>query len=285
LLKTRGRKKVRFRAARDSAHSELVATAHKNALNTLKIKEAEIAAKSLKSKQALSEIQAALRLKAPPERIECYDISNISGTLAVGSMVVAMNGSMQRSEYRKFKIRTVDKIDDYMMMKEVLNRRFTRAIIEGQRLPDLVMIDGGLGHLSAACEAMSGVGLNGKVALCSIAKQNEDIYEPANALPVFLNKKSQGQYLLMRIRDEAHRFAIGYHKTLRKGKMTLSLLSEIKGLGKARIASLYDHFETIERMRAAGVDELALVNNITKPIAQKIYDYFHGAAKSESDNN
>ncbi|EKD55792.1 MAG: Excinuclease ABC, C subunit protein [uncultured bacterium] len=132
---------------------------------------------------------------------------------------------------------------------------------------------------------MSGVGLNGKVALCSIAKQNEDIYEPANALPVFLNKKSQGQYLLMRIRDEAHRFAIGYHKTLRKGKMTLSLLSEIKGLGKARIASLYDHFETIERMRAAGVDELALVNNITKPIAQKIYDYFHGAAKSESDNN
>ena len=285
LLKTRGRKKVRFRAARDSAHSELVATAHKNALNTLKIKEAEIAAKSLKSKQALSEVQAALRLKVPPERIECYDISNISGTLAVGSMVVAMNGSMQRSEYRKFKIRTVDKIDDYMMMKEVLNRRFTRAIIEGQRLPDLVMIDGGLGHLSAACEAMSGVGLNGKVALCSIAKQNEDIYEPANALPVFLNKKSQGQYLLMRIRDEAHRFAIGYHKTLRKGKMTLSLLSEIKGLGKARIASLYDHFETIERMRAAGVDELALVNNITKPIAQKIYDYFHGAAKSESDNN
>lgn len=276
LLKSRGRKKVRFRTARDSGQGELLATAHRNALNTLKIKEAEAAAKSVRSRDALEDIRRALKLDAPPERIECYDISNISGTLAVGSMVVAIGGIMQKSEYRKFKIKTVSSIDDYMMMKEVLTRRFRRALDEGQKLPDLVMIDGGVGHLSAACEAMSALGLSGRVALCSIAKQNEDIFEPANPLPVRLGKKSQGQYLLMRIRDEAHRFAISYHKKLRKGKMTLSLLSEIKGLGRARISALYDHFETIERIRAAGVDELALVNTITRPIAQKIYDFFHG---------
>jgi len=282
-FKNSGRKTPRFITAYDSAQTELIAMAHKNALNTLKIREAEIADKSVKSRTALAEIQKALKLGGPPARIECYDISNISGTLAVGSMVVAINGSMQKSEYRKFKIKTVDKIDDYMMMKEVLRRRFTRAMNEGQTLPDLVMIDGGLGHLSAACEAMSSIGLNGKVALCSIAKQNEDIYEPANPLPVFLNKKSQGQYLLMRIRDEAHRFAISYHKKLRKGKMTLSLLSSIKGLGKTRISSLYDHFETIERIRAASVDELTMVSNINRPIAQKIYDYFHESEKNAGE--
>ncbi len=280
ILESAGGKKTKFICAYDSSQSELIAMAHRNALNTLKIKEAEAAAKSIKSQKALSEIRDALNLKSLPGRIECYDISNISGTLAVGSMVVAINGSMQKSEYRKFKIKTVDKIDDYMMMKEVLRRRFTRALNEGQDLPDLVMIDGGIGHLSAACEAMSSLGLNAKVALCSIAKQNEDIFEPANSVPVFLNKKSQGQYLLMRIRDEAHRFAISYHKKLRKGKMTLSLLAEIKGLGKSRISALYDHFETIERIRAASVDELALVSNITKPIARLIYDYLHGVDKN-----
>lgn len=280
ILESAGGKKTKFICAYDSSQSELIAMAHRNALNTLKIKEAEAAAKSIKSQKALSEIRDALNLKSLPGRIECYDISNISGTLAVGSMVVAINGSMQKSEYRKFKIKTVDKIDDYMMMKEVLRRRFTRALNEEQALPDLVMIDGGIGHLSAACEAMSALGLNAKVALCSIAKQNEDIFEPANSVPVFLNKKSQGQYLLMRIRDEAHRFAISYHKKLRKGKMTLSLLAEIKGLGKNRISALYDHFETIERIRAASVDELALVSNITKPIARLIYDYLHGADKN-----
>ncbi len=285
IFENAGGKKPEFICAYDSNQSELIAMAHRNALNTLKIKEAEAAAKSIKSQKALSEIRDALKLKSLPERIECYDISNISGTLAVGSMVVAINGSMQKSEYRKFKIKTVDKIDDYMMMKEVLRRRFTRALNEGQTLPDLVMIDGGIGHLSAACEAMSALGLNAKVALCSIAKQNEDIYEPANSVPVFLNKKSQGQYLLMRIRDEAHRFAISYHKKLRKGKMTLSLLAEIKGLGKNRISALYDHFETIERIRAASVDELALVSNITKPIARLIYDYLHGADKNLQPND
>ena len=285
IFESAGGKKPEFICAYDSNQSELIAMAHRNALNTLKIKEAEAAAKSIKSQKALSEIRDALKLKSLPGRIECYDISNISGTLAVGSMVVAINGSMQKSEYRKFKIKTVDKIDDYMMMKEVLRRRFTRALNEGQTLPDLVMIDGGIGHLSAACEAMSVLGLNAKVALCSIAKQNEDIYEPANSVPVFLNKKSQGQYLLMRIRDEAHRFAISYHKKLRKGKMTLSLLAEIKGLGKNRISALYDHFETIERIRAASVDELVLVNNITKPIARLIYDYLHGADKNLQPND
>ena len=285
IFENAGGKKPEFICAYDSNQSELIAMAHRNALNTLKIKEAEAAAKSIKSQKALSEIRDALKLKSLPERIECYDISNISGTLAVGSMVVAINGSMQKSEYRKFKIKTVDKIDDYMMMKEVLRRRFTRALNEGQTLPDLVMIDGGIGHLSAACEAMSALGLNAKVALCSIAKQNEDIYEPANSVPVFLNKKSQGQYLLMRIRDETHRFAISYHKKLRKGKMTLSLLAEIKGLGKNRISALYDHFETIERIRAASVDELALVSNITKPIARLIYDYLHGADKNLQPND
>ncbi len=276
ILENSGGKPPIFINSRNFKQGELVTMAHRNALNALKIKEAEIAARGLKCKTALAEIQAALKLKSPPERIECYDISNISGTLAVGSMVVAIEGNMQKSEYRKFKIKTVDKIDDYMMMKEVLRRRFTRALTEGQKLPDLVMIDGGIGHLSTACELMSELKLNLRVALCSIAKQNEDIFEPASPLPVFLNKKSQGQYLLMRIRDEAHRFAISYHKKLRKGKMTLSLLSEIKGLGRARISSLYDHFETIERIRAASLDELMIVKNINKPQARKIYDYFHG---------
>jgi len=268
-------KKIKIIASCDSQHQELAATAHKNALNTLKIKENEKAEKMKRSSDALGEITSALELAAPPERIECYDISNISGTLAVGSMVVAIGGNMQRSEYRKFKIKTVDQIDDYRMMKEVLTRRFRRAIEEGQKLPDLVMIDGGVGHLSAACEAISALSLASKISLCSIAKQNEDIFIPGRVLPAPLGKKSPGQFLLMRIRDEAHRFAVTYHKKLRKGKMTLSVLSEIEGLGKTRISALYDHFETIERMRSASVEELLMVKSITRPIAQKVFDFFH----------
>jgi len=274
-LKNKYGKKVRISTPANAEQGDLASTAHRNALNTLKIKEMEKVEKDSKSKIALAEIASALKLKAAPERIECYDISNISGTLAVGSMVVAIDGAMARSEYRKFKIRTVTSIDDYKMMKEVLTRRFKRAIAEEQKLPDLVMIDGGTGHLSAACEVISELGLNKKVELCSIAKQNEDIFRPAAILPAPLGKKSQGLFLLMRIRDEAHRFAITYHKTLRKGRMTLSILSGIKGLGKSRIAALYDHFETIERIRVAGIDELKLVKSISAPLAKAVYDFFH----------
>ncbi|MEZ7892551.1 MAG: excinuclease ABC subunit UvrC [Candidatus Wallbacteria bacterium] len=275
FIKNKTDKKVKIITADESEQKSLIATAHKNAVHTLKIKEIEKAEKDKKSREALSDIVKALGLSKQPQRIECYDISNISGTLAVGSMVVALNGEMAHSEYRKFKIKTVNKIDDYQMMKEVLTRRFKRAIEEKQKLPDLVMIDGGVGHLSAACEAITALGLNKKLALCSIAKQNEDIFIPANNVPSPLNKKSQGQFLLMRIRDEAHRFAITYHRSLRKGVMTLSVLSGINGMGQKRIAALYDHFETIDRIRGASVEELCLVKSITKPIAEKIYDFFH----------
>lgn len=278
-------RKVRVLGPRDTDQGELLATVHKNALNSLKIKETEKVEKARKSRLALREIAAALGLPAPPSRIECFDISNISGTLAVGSMSVAVEGAAAPSEYRKFRIKTVTGIDDYRMMKEVLTRRFRRAIDEGQALPDLVMIDGGQGHLSAACEAVSALGLSGRIRLCSIAKQNEDIFVPASPAPAPLHKKSQGQYLLMRVRDEAHRFAISYHKKLRKGRMTLSILSEIKGLGKARISSLYEHFETIDRIRAASVEELRLAAGITAPVAKKIFEFFHGPAPADGDGS
>ena len=184
----------------------------------------------------LANLKAVLNIAVVPHRIEAYDISNIQGTSAVGSMVVFENGVPRPSLYRRFKIKLVDHTDDYAMIREVLHRRFkgyVDTVDKWAALPDLVLIDGGKGHLNAALTAMKELGVD-NVPIISIAKENEDIFQPGRPGPVPLDKSSEELHLLQRVRDEAHRFAVTYHRQLRSKKSRESQLDNVAGIGPAR---------------------------------------------------
>jgi len=224
--------------------------------------------------KALSNLKEALALARFPHRIEAYDISNIQGTNAVGSMVVFEDGGPKPSQYRRFRIRTVGSIDDYAMMREMLKRRFTLyAEAGGKRpsLPDLVLIDGGKGHLHAAGFAMKEAG-EADIPLISIAKENEDIFLPGISTPLSIDKSSAELHLLQRIRDEAHRFAITYHKSVRGKAARESALDRITGIGPVRKKALIRKFGSVHNLRQAQVDELTAVEGITPGLAQRILE-------------
>jgi excinuclease ABC subunit C len=232
-----------------------------------------------KTAAALEELKDRLRLPRIPQRIECYDISDLRGTAAVGSMVVFMGGKPKRSHYRRFRIRAVAGIDDYAMMQEVLRRHFRRASAARQQetgetwssTPDLVLIDGGRGHLNAALEIIHQLGIE-SVPLASIAKENEEIFLPQAAEPIILPRNSQALYLLQRIRDEAHRFALSYHLKVREKSTFISGLDGISGIGPQRRQALLKRFGTLEGIRAASLDELASVPDIPRSLAAKVKD-------------
>lgn len=219
--------------------------------------------------QALTE---ALELPDLPGRIECYDISNLSGTLAVGSMVVFEEGRAAPREYRKFRIKNVVGIDDYAMMAEMLDRRFRRLLDGEGRRPDLLVIDGGKGHLNVCVERLAAAGL--KIRCCSLAKQEEMIFRPEVDEPLLLPRAHDGLRLLQRLRDEAHRFAISYHRSLRGKKLVTSRLEAVPGLGRKKVKALFDHFGDIERIMHAPVSELVLVPGISERIAGAIVEFF-----------
>jgi excinuclease ABC subunit C len=230
---------------------------------------------------ALEELQEALNLEQPPNRIETYDISNIQGTSAVGSMVVFEGGRSKNSAYRRFKIRTVPGPDDYTMMQEMLRRRFRngkeRAANpppEGEskgweNMPDLVLIDGGKGHLNAALEVMLQLGL-GHVPIASIAKQEELVFIPDMDDPIVLPRNSEGLYLVQRMRDEAHRFAITYHRNVRSKRSITSALDEIGSIGPKRKKALLRHFGSVQAVREADVEAIAAVPGMTRRLAEKV---------------
>ncbi|MBT9161121.1 MAG: UvrABC system protein C [Dehalococcoidia bacterium] len=220
-------------------------------------------------KTALGELKDLLRLPRVPRRIECYDISNIQGVAAVGSMVVFEDGQPRPSHYRRFRIKTVAGIDDYAMMQEVLRRRFARKAGEQETgaswasTPDLVLIDGGWGHLNAALEI-----IRESVPVASIAKENEEIFGSTGL--VTFPRNSPALYLLQRVRDESHRFALSYHLKVRgKGALT-SELDEVPGIGPKRRQALLKRFGTLREIRAASLDELASVPGITRSLAAKV---------------
>jgi len=226
----------------------------------------------------LAELRTKLRLPAAPERIECFDISNIQGSLAVGSMVQFVAGAPNRSAYRHFKIRTVEGANDFAMMHEVLSRRYRRLIESGQPLPDLILVDGGKGQLNVAVQVMKEIG-SPDVSLRAIAKSrlvgekqsrrrsDERVFIPGQKNPVSFPPGSPALLLLQHVRDEAHRFAITYHKKLRRQRSLRSLLEELPGIGEARKRALLRAFGSLERIREASVEDLARVPGMNAALA------------------
>lgn len=221
---------------------------------------------------AILSLQRDLRLQSIPHRIECFDNSHIQGTEYVSSMVVFINGKPKKSEYRKYKLRNVDGNDDFAAMQEVIHRRFSHTE-DGQPLPDLVIIDGGKGQLSRAIETLKNLGQEGKFTVVGIAKKLEDIYFPGEADPVILPKTSGSLRLLQQARDEAHRFAITYHRQLRSQRTLQTELTAIKGIGERTAERLLVALGSVERIKLASEQEIA--DHIGQAQAKKIFAHFH----------
>ena len=244
---------------------EMVAENARQGLEQLQIKESPE-----KLSAALTELQEVLQLPRLPQRIECYDISNIQGTLAVGSMVVFEKGRPKTAHYRRFRIKTVCGADDYAMLKEVLRRRFKR-VTEGTWavLPDLVLIDGGRGQLNAALEAMGETGTS-SVPVASLAKEQEEVFLPDSPLPIQLPRSSPALQLLQRLRDEAHRFAINYYQRLHRGRSLGSVLDEVPGIGPRRKRALLRKFGSLVAIKEASAEELAALPGMSRRLAERI---------------
>jgi excinuclease ABC subunit C len=323
LTERRG-SRVNVHQAERGEKRRLVALATQNAVEALAKERAEWLADEGKRDEALEQLSAALGLPRPPERIECYDMSNIQGTSAVGSMVVFVNGRPEPREYRRFRIRSGETPDDFRMMAEVLRRRFMRAArlrsetgalslaavgadeapegdgepdepldletgsgpVEadgreerdrrhrerrdtGWALPDLVIVDGGKGQLSAAVGVMRELGLT-DVPLSGLAKRFEELYVPGRSAPIILPQRSQGLYLVQRIRDEAHRFAITYHREVRGKRALTSVFDEVPGIGPARKKALLKRFGSVRRIREASLEDVAATPGVGRVAAERL---------------
>ncbi len=227
---------------------------------------------------ALEELRDALCLSRAPKRVECYDISDIRGTSAVGSMVVFEDGQPKTAHYRRFRIKTGVNADDYAMMQEVLKRRFKKAA-QGEMgentwaiIPDLVLIDGGRGHLNAACDAMREVGVD-FIPVASIAKENEELFCPGIARPIILPRTSAALHLVQRIRDEAHRFALSYHLKVRRSEAMASALDNVPGIGPKRKRALLRKFGSVRAIKEADIDDIAAVIGMPRSLAEKVKEY------------
>ncbi|HLB44800.1 MAG TPA: excinuclease ABC subunit UvrC [Candidatus Limnocylindrales bacterium] len=278
FLESRRGHKVALAAPQRGERRALMALAERNAAETLAREQARWLADQGKTLAALEELATALGLPAPPLRIECYDISTIQGTNTVGSMVVFEEGRPRSGEYRRFRVKSVVGTDDYASHREVLWRRFYRALEAEEgvaeelrwRLPDLVVIDGGLGQVNAARGVMDALGLH-DLPVVGLAKEREEIFLPGLSQPLVLPANSQALYLVQRLRDEAHRFAITYHRKLRAKSQTRSVLDDVAGVGPARKRALLRVFGSTRQMRSATIEEIAAVPGISRALAETIH--------------
>ena len=219
-------------------------------------------------------LQRDLNLKELPRKIECFDISNIQGTDSVASMVVFVDGKPKKSEYRKFKIASVTGPDDFASMKEVIRRRYSRLLEEHQTLPDLIMVDGGKGQLSSAVDVLGSLGIHHQ-SIIGLAKRLEEVYLPGKSEPELIAKNSTGLRLLQQIRDEAHRFAVTFHRTLRSKRTLQTELHQIAGVGEKRAKDLLEAFGSVQGVKFATLDQLAEI--VDEKTAEKIREYFDSA--------
>jgi len=219
---------------------------------------------------ALIGLRDILSLPRQPARIDAFDISNLGSELAVGSMVVFRDGEPDKSEYRRYRIKTVQGQDDFAMMREVLTRRIRSALNGETPMPDLMIVDGGKGQLNIALESLKEAGLEGKQPVVGLAKKFEHIFVPGKSDPIILDNRDPVLHLVQRIRDEAHRFAQAYHKKLRARELTASVLDQIPSVGGKRKQWLIQHFGSVDRIREATIDELRSVHGITQKIAEDI---------------
>ena len=253
----------------------LAKLAQDNAELVLKEQESKDEVKRRERLRSLKEIKERLNLDKLPRRMECFDISNIHGEEAVGAMTVFVDGFPDKSQYRKFRIKTVDGIDDYSMMAEMINRRFKRLKEkEGGKSwakdkPDLVIIDGGRGHLNAVLNQMHADGIFG-IPTVSLAKKEELIFSPNRISPIRLQRDSEALHIFQHIRDQAHRFGITYHRKLRSKKITDSILDEIRGIGEKRKRNLLAHFGSVNAIRRSSAEEIAQVAMINEKLAKDI---------------
>jgi excinuclease ABC subunit C len=293
-LKEKRKGAVTISAPKRGDKLRLVEMVKQNAQEVLEQQRIKWLSDSQKTQLALEEIQAALNLAAPPYRIECYDISNTQGTNSVGAMVVFEAGHPKNSEYRRFKIKTVEGPNDFASHQEMLRRRFRRQVgSDGTELaesslsngdheqnpplqhdwtmPDLVIIDGGKGQLSAAMEVLQELHID--VPTVGLAKENEEIFTPGSPDPIILPRSSQGLYMVQRIRDEAHRFGITYHRKLRSERTFKSVLDEIPGIGPKRKKALMQQYGSVKAISAASIEDLAALDGMTRDAAEKVKEY------------
>jgi excinuclease ABC subunit C len=252
---------------------ELVGMAEENAALALST---HLLSRDSRRQVVMDDLQRSLSLPGLPHRIEGFDISNIQGTEAVGSMVVWEAGGMKKDDYKRYRIRTVAGADDYAMMAEVLRRRYGKALEESTALPDLVLLDGGRGQLNVGVRVLEELGLD-FVPIVSLAKREEEVYHPETLHPLVLDPASPALHALQKIRDEAHRFAITYHKKLRQRRTLQSVLDQIPGVGPTIRTSLLRHLGSARKVRDASVAELAAVPKVTPKLAQRIHEFFHPA--------
>lgn len=226
-----------------------------------------------RTQKLLERMKADFRLSELPRHIECFDNSNIQGTNPVASCVVFKDGKPSKKDYRHFNIKTVEGPDDFASMKEVLTRRYSRLVSEGQPLPQLIVIDGGKGQLSSAVEALDDMGLRGTIAVVGIAKRLEEIYFPGDSVPLYVDKNSESLRVVQQLRDEAHRFGITHHRNRRSKSQLVSELDSIKGIGQKTKEALLVHFKSLKRIKESDLDELASVVGPSR--ASIIYNAFH----------
>ncbi len=290
LTEKRG-SKVRIYSPQRGEKRRLMRMVAENAEEGMEQRRVQTATEENALGRAMAELQEALNLPTLPRRMECYDISNTQGSNPVGSMVVFEEGKAKSSDYRKFKIKGVDGVDDYSMMREMLTRRFQRLAdphakvkeadngeptqSEGQawqQAPDLVLIDGGKGHLGAALQVFLELGIT-SIPLASLAKENEELFVPQTPEPIVLPRTSPALFLVQRLRDEAHRFAITYHRQRRSKKSTASALDHVPGIGPKRRQMLIRQFGSVQGVREATLEDVAAAPGMTLTLASKIKEW------------
>ena len=283
--------KVKITVPKKGQKERLVELAEKNASLVLSQDKEKIKREEQRTVGAMKQVADWLGLEGV-QRIEAFDISNISGFESVGSMIVYENGKPKRNDYRKFRIKTVQGPNDYASMREVLTRRFRHGLEEmGEKynsftkFPDLLMMDGGRGQVNIALEVLKELNLN--IPVCGMVKDDHHrtrgLYY--NNVEIPIDKHSEGFRLITRVQDEAHRFAIEYHRSLRSKTQVRSILDDIKGVGDTRRKALMRHFKTIEAVRDASVEELSQVSGMNRQSAESVYQFFHTPVKQEADDN
>ena len=269
-LSGKAERKVELFVPQRGVKRELLQLANDNALKLLseRLRKGSLSLKN--DEQAAEELQQALGLEHSLERMDCFDISHTQGSETVASMVVFRKGSISKKDYRKYKIVSAEgKPDDFKSMQEVVYRRYK----DYEDLPNLVVIDGGKGQLSSALEVIRGLGL-ADLPVVGLAKREEEIFIPHQSTSILLDRDSAALHLIQRIRDEAHRFAITFHRKLRGKRNLVSVLDHVEGIGPKRRQALWKAFKTLEAMKAASVEELASVEGMNTAVAQTLYDFF-----------
>ncbi|WP_165170309.1 excinuclease ABC subunit UvrC [Adlercreutzia sp. ZJ242] len=266
--------KVRFTAPKKGEKSELVGMAETNAKHTLMRYKVRTNYDDKRINDALLQLESALALDGPPMRIECFDISTIHGSYTVASMVVFTGGKPDKNQYRRFKIKTpLDEANDFLSMQEVMGRRYAPARMADERFgkkPDLIILDGGKPQLTAALKMFEEMGVTG-IALCGLAKRDEELFVPwQDTGPVVLPGGSASLYLVKQVRDEAHRFAITFHRELRGKGMTASILDDVAGLGPVRKKALMKHFKSFKNLKAATLEEVKAAHVVPDEVAEEL---------------